>query len=177
MTAVTIPMASPNLLKRPFDHIEVPLDGGSQHEDTEHTEWQFKNGEAPKSLQQPHPPILEQVQVTEANEPPLSMAVSLGPAIEDANILASGTPSTTPTNKRQRLVVVEQETRRKEKEIKDLQKTEEKAKKDAEKEEKRKVREAQIKAKEEEKIQRDKACSPLPAPRYLLTAPRSEKPK
>lgn len=170
-------MASPNLLKRPFDHIEVPLDGGGPHEDTEHTEWQSKNGEAPTSIDQPHSPILEQLQVTEGNKPSLPMAVSAGPAVEDANIPASDTPSTTPTNKRQKLVVVEQETRRKEKEIKDLQKAEEKAKKDGEKEEKRKVREAQIKAKEEEKIQRDKACSPLPSTRCLLTAPRSEKPK
>ncbi|MCJ1267210.1 hypothetical protein MMC22_007095 [Lobaria immixta] len=160
MTTVAIPMARPNLRKRPFERIAVPLDGSSSREDAEHSERQPKHIETSKSPDQPHPQLLEQVQVTEANGPHSHMAVSAGPAIEDADIAAaSGASSVKPTTKRQKVAAAEQETRRKEKEIKDRQRLEEKAKRDDEKEEKRKAREVQTKAKEEDKIQREKACS------------------
>lgn len=159
MTTVAIPMTRPNLRKRPFERIAASLDGGSSREDTEHSERQPKHIEASKSPDQPHPQLLEQVQVAEANGPHSHMAVGAGPAVEDADITAaSGTSSVKPTTKRQKVAAAEQETRRKEKDIKDRQRLEEKAKRDDEKEEKRKAREAQMKAKEEEKIQREKAC-------------------
>lgn len=170
MTTVTIPMASSNPLKRPFDYTQVPLGGAGPQEDTQRSERQSEHVEASKSADQPYPPLLEQVQVTGANDSQLPLAVSTGPAVEDPNIPAvSSTSSAKPTSKRQKLAQVEQETKRKEKEIKDRQRAEEKAKKDGEKEEKRKLREAQIKAKEEEKVQREKACRSLPLAVRLLT--------
>ncbi|MCJ1467019.1 hypothetical protein MMC07_005641 [Pseudocyphellaria aurata] len=68
----------------------------------------------------------------------------------------SATSSEKPLSKRQKSVAAAQETKRQEKEIKDRQRAEEKAKRNGEKEEKRKVREAQSKAKEEERNQREK---------------------
>lgn len=173
MTTVKIPMASPNPLKRPFDHTQVPLGGGGPQQDTQRSEQQSEHVEASRSTDQPHPQLLEQVQVTEANGfgNHLPLAVCTGPAFEDPNIpAASSTSSAKPTSKRQKLAQAEQETKRKEKEAKDRQRAEEKAKKDGEKEEKRKVREAQIKAKEEEKVLREKACRSLPLAMHLLTA-------
>lgn len=178
MTTFTITMASPNPLKRPFDHTHVQLGGGGPQEDTQRSEWQSEHLEASSSTDHPHPPLLDQVQVTEANESHLPLAVCTGPAPEDPNIPAvSSTSSVKPPSKRQKLAQAEQETKRKEKEVKDRQRAEEKAKKDGEKEAKRKSREAQIKAKEEEKVRREKACRSLPLAMHLLTTQRSEKPK
>lgn len=177
MTTVAMPMASPNLLKRPFDHIiDLSLDESSPHEDAEHNEWQSDHMEATPS-DQSLPQLLEQVHVKEANQPNPPSTLSVIPHVEDQIIsAASSASSAKPTNKRQKLIVVEQETRQKEKEIKDRQKAEEKAKKDDEKEEKRRVREAHMKAKEEEKIQKEKACNAFPPASDSLTArkgPRS----
>lgn len=171
MTTVAMPMASPNPLKRPFDHIEVPLDGRGPHENTEHSGWQSEHIETPRSPDRLHTQRLEQVQEQQANGHHSPLAANVPPAVEDADIpTPSATSSAKPTNKRQKLTVAEQETKHKEKEIKDRQRAEEKAKRDAEKEEKRKARDAQIRAKEEEKIQREKACGSFPSARHLLTA-------
>ena len=175
MTTFAIAMAPPNLRKRPFNHIEVPLNGNSPHEDTEHNERhherQSRHREIPRSPDQRDAQLMEQVQTTDAPGSHSRLAASVGPAVEDPDIpVVPGTSSGKPTNKRQRVAAAEQETRRKEKEIKDLQRADEKARKDDEKEEKRKAREAQAKAKEEERIQREKACSSFPSAKRLLIA-------
>lgn len=162
MNAAAMPMASPNLLKRPFAHIEVAREGGGLHEDTNHIQRHPEHKEAPQSLDPPHPQLLEQHQLMKAKGPHSSFAAIVAPAAENANTpAASATSSEKTTSKRQKLIAAAQETKRQEKEIKDRQRTEEKAKKDGEKEEKRKIREAQLKAKEDEKIQRDKVCSSI----------------
>lgn len=113
----------------------------------------------------------------EHNQPNSPVPSSTGSAAGDR--LIQTTMSTTPTksaSKRPKLTCAEQETKRLDREIKDRQKADDKAKKeverrarDIEREEKRTLKEAQLKLrederkkKEEEKNKKEKACDCLP---------------
>lgn len=177
MSTLTLPISSPNRLKRPFS--QMALDGSIDNA-----------AQAPTITE--HKLVTEAASSSSANEvqcpapEPLNGSGATRP-IDQASATMTPTPATpnppNPAKKRAKLTESEKEAKRQEKEAKEKDKAEQKAKKDeekakkeeekrvkdAEKEKKRlekeeqaKVKEAEKKRKEEEKGKKQKVyCLPL----------------
>lgn len=161
MTSILVPvMSSSNLLKRTFDHADAHNDSGSPDIVLEKIEVPIGHTEILLSTNLQPQPLAS---VTETNC--LNVHLSNTAAGSPAPQLASPTEVEKPTSKRRKLTSDEQEARRLDKEEKDRQRAQEKAKKEVEREDKRKIKEAQIKSrederrkKEEEKSKKEKVC-------------------
>ena len=166
MTAVVLPMASPNLLKRAFqdgDFHEPPQSGAA----TEHLEGgdttvsQLQLGGNPQS----HNELLFPSHPVETSKAvnPLIQPSSHNSVLVEGEIPAAATiPSSGANSKRRKLTPAEKEVRQAEKEAKDQQRADEKTRleesrrvREIEKEEKRKEKEAQIRQKDEERRKKE----------------------
>lgn len=156
MSTLTLPISSPNRLKRPFS--EMALDSS------------FDNAAHPPTVTEPKL-ATEAVSSSSTNDiqcfnpDPLDESGATR-SIEQASATMTPTPATSntpnPAKKRAKLTGSEKEAKRQEKEAKEKDKAEQKAKKDeekrakdAEKEKKRLEKEEQVKAKEAEKKRKE----------------------
>lgn len=149
MTTLTLPMTSPNSLKRTYAVTEL-----EHPTNVKNLPSAFQTTIMPSSTASTH---------NNAHSPPPSQAPQTSPPpssplIPNSSVLGAGTaaataPSTViqPPVKKAKLTFAEKEARRAEKEFKDRQKAEEKAKKDEEKAKKEAKREEDKRVKEAEK--------------------------
>jgi hypothetical protein len=158
-------MASVNPLKRTFQEagfqdaqslLQQNLDGSNPMVSQPQVESPHFQDELPFAASLPDLP--------ETVDPPIQSSIPDSRLAEDATSAATPTtvPQTSAVAKRRKLTPAEQEIRRLEKEAKDRQRADEKAKleesrrvKEMEKEEKRKEKEAQTKQREEEKKRKE----------------------